>query len=328
MTNPKGRKTNIMTMTSQSSRGLRRAGVATGAAAICASLVLGLSPMAGAASAPGGGGIGASGNVASITGSTMEVQSTSAQTAVSWTPTTTFSETATKTISAVAVGDCLMVVGSPAKKSKTTIAARTITISTPSASGACVSGFGGGAGGGFGGHGRFGAGGTGGAGGSGSESGTGTTPARGSFPGGGSGRPGGGRGSFPGAANLAIATGKVTGVSGSSVSLSGTLLSQLFRSSSSSKSAKKPTAPKTQKLKVTTSTSTTLSETQSTTATAVAVGDCVTAFGPASSTGAVTATTVRITSTGGQSCSTGFGGFGGGRFGGPGGGGSGGQTGA
>jgi hypothetical protein len=47
----------------------------------------------------------------------------------------------------------------------------------------------------------------------------------------------------------------------------------------------------------------------------------VTAFGPSSSTGAVTASTVRITSTGGKTCTSGFGGGGfGGGFG-PGGGG-------
>ena len=51
----------------------------------------------------------------------------------------------------------------------------------------------------------------------------------------------------------------------------------------------------------------------------LAVGDCVSAFGPAASNGAVTATTVRITSTGGGSCTGGLGGFcgaGGGFFGG------------
>jgi hypothetical protein len=47
----------------------------------------------------------------------------------------------------------------------------------------------------------------------------------------------------------------------------------------------------------------------------------VSAFGPASTTGAVTATTVRITSTGGKTCTAGFGGGG---FGGAGGGGFGG----
>jgi hypothetical protein len=44
----------------------------------------------------------------------------------------------------------------------------------------------------------------------------------------------------------------------------------------------------------------------------LAVGDCVTAFGTTATTGAVSASTVRITSTGGKSCSAAFGGFGGG----------------
>ena len=44
------------------------------------------------------------------------------------------------------------------------------------------------------------------------------------------------------------------------------------------------------------------------------MGDCVTASGSTSSTGAVSATTVRITSTGGKTCTSfgfGAGGFGG-----------------
>ena len=173
-----------------------------------------------------------SGSVATISGSTMEVQSTTAQTAVTWTPTTTFSETATETVSAVAVGDCLTVTGTPAKKSKTTIAARSITISKASTSGTCTSGFGGrsrrirrrrrvrrsgwkvrcG-------HGRARR----------RWLGSGETPPSGSFPG----RSGGSaRGGFPGAANFAIATGKVTAIKGSTVTVSGTLLSQLFNRSS------------------------------------------------------------------------------------------------
>ena len=88
--------------------------------------------------------------MASIAGTTMEVQSaTEGQTSVSWTPTTTFSETATETVSSIAVGDCLTVTGTPSKKSKTTVAARSITISQPTSSGTCAAGFGGGAAGGF-----------------------------------------------------------------------------------------------------------------------------------------------------------------------------------
>jgi hypothetical protein len=233
----------------------------------------------------------------------MEVQSTAAQTSVSWTATTTFSETATKTISDVAVGDCVTATGTPAKKSKTTIAARSVTISNPSTSGACTAGSQAGAGSG---QGRFAAGG----------SGSGGTPPRGSFPGTGSGgRSAGGRPSFAGGANFAVGTGKVTAVNGSTISVSGTPLSQLFNRAAkkpTSKTAKKPGALKTQNLKITTGKSTTLSETVSATSTAIAVGDCVSAFGNPGTTGAVTATTVRITSTGGKTCSSGFGAFGGG----------------
>jgi Domain of unknown function (DUF5666) len=258
----------------------------------------GLSSDAGAASS-GSGGV-ASGSVASISGTTMEVQSTSSgQTTVAWTSSTTFSETVTETESAVAVGDCLTVTGTPTKKSKTKVTARSITISQPSSSGKCATGLGG--------AGSFG----------GRPSGTGGAPSgSGGFPGGGSGPPSGsngsgakGRGSFAGA-NVTIASGKVTAVSGASVSLSGTLLSGFSRPT---KSTKKASTPKTQKLKITMDNSTTLSETQSTAASSLAVGDCVSAFGQSGSTGDVTATTVSITSTGGKTCSAGFGagGFGG-----------------
>ena len=126
-------------------------------------------------------------------------------------------------------------------------------------------------------------------------------------------------------ANLDIASGKVTAVAGSTLTVSGITVSggsfgRLGRSSSTSKT-KKPTKPKTQKLTVTTSGSTTVNATESAAATALAVGDCVSAFGPAATNGSVTATTVRITSTGGGSCTGGFGGRGG-FFGGAGGGGA------
>lgn len=262
-------------------------------------VIVGLSSDAGAASSPGV----ASGSVASISGTTMEVQSASAgQTTVAWTSSTTFSETVTETESAIAVGDCLTVTGTPAKKSKTEVTARSITLSQPSSSGKCAAGLAG-----IGGAGSF----------AGRPPGAGGAPSGGGgFPGGGSGPPSGaggsgakGPGSFAGA-DLAIASGKVTAVTGASVSVSGTLLSGFSRPT---KSTKKVSTPKTQKLKIALATSTTLSETQSTAASALAVGDCVSAFGVSGSTGDVTATTVSITSTGGKTCSAGFGagGFGG-----------------
>jgi Domain of unknown function (DUF5666) len=279
-------------------RGLRRWGGTGGAVMLAVAAVAALSSAAGAASTPQSPGGSASGSVASITGTSMEVQSASAgQTTVDTTSSTTFSQTLAATQSAVAVGECLTVTGTPAKSSKTTITARSVSISQPSSSGTCTSGAGGASGrGGFPGRGAQGGGG---------------------FPGGGTRPPGGfpgrgganGRGSFAGG-SFAVANGKVTAVSGSSVSMSGTLRSGLGQAA---KSTKKASTPKTQKLTVTLSKSTTLSETQSTSFSALAVGDCVNAFGPTGSTGAVTAATVSIRSTGGQTCSAGFrpGGFGG-----------------
>jgi hypothetical protein len=267
-------------------------------AVLLTTVIVGLSSDAGAASSTGSGGV-ASGSVASISGTTMEVQSTSSgQTTVEWTSSTTFSETVTETESEVAVGDCLTVTGTPAKKSKTTVTARSITISRPLSTGKCATGLGGGSG-------------TGSLGGR--PSGTSGPPSGSAgFPGGGSGPPSGsgskGRGSFAGA-NVTIASGEVTAVKGTSVSVLGTLLSGVAQPT---KSAKKTSAPKTQKLKIAMGTSTTLSETQSTAASSLAVGDCVSAFGQSGSTGGITATTVSITSTGGKTCSAGFGGgFGG-----------------
>ncbi len=192
-------KSKTMATASRSSRKGRDRGLAAGAALGCLSLVFGLSTVAGGPPSTGGGGV-ASGSVATISGNTMQVQSTTSQTAVTWTPTTAFSETATETVSAIAVGDCLTVTGTPSKKSKTTIAARSITINKASSTGTCTSGFGGAAGsaaGGFGGAGRFGAGGRPGAGAGGS--GSGETPPSGSFP---SRSGGSARGGFPGAANF------------------------------------------------------------------------------------------------------------------------------
>ncbi len=88
-----------MDNTRHTTRRFGRWGVPVTMAALCATVVLGMGADAGAATAPTGSG--ASGSVASISGTTMEVQSaTEGQTSVSWSPTTTFSETATETVSA------------------------------------------------------------------------------------------------------------------------------------------------------------------------------------------------------------------------------------
>jgi Domain of unknown function (DUF5666) len=266
------------------------------------------------AAAPTTSNLGASGSVAALSTSSMEVQSASSgQTTVSWTPTTQFSKSVTESVSSVSAGDCVSVTGTASKKSKTTIAARSISVTSATSSGSCNT-FGraatSGSGRTFPGGGAFRV-----PGGGGSAEG-GTSGSRPSFPGGGSGA-NNFRKQF---ANLDIASGKVTAVKGSTITLSGINVNAgsgfIHRTTKSSSKPKKPTLPKTEKLTITTSSSTPVSATQSTTSGALAVGDCVTAFGPAASNGAVTANTVRITSTGGASCTGGFPGGGGAFFGG------------
>jgi hypothetical protein len=305
----------MQTLTSRSSTRRRWARfLGTGATALVAATTVGT--VAGAATTPANAPAGASGSIAALQASSMEVQNpTTGQTTVSWTTTTQFSKTVTESVGSLAAGDCVTVTGTPSKTSKTTIAARSITVLAASSTGSCTTGA----------QGRTSTGGAFGGGGfnfrRGTTGGSGSSGTRPSFPAGGARR-------FPGLASIAIASGKVTGVSGSTISLTGIDLSpgSFTRStkSSSSKSAKakKPVAPKTENLKVTTSGSTTLTATQASAATDLAVGDCVTAFGPAATNGAVTASTVRITSTGGATCTSGFAGggfFRGGSPGGPGG---------
>ena len=74
---------------------------------------------------------GASGSVAAITGSSMEVQNPqSGQVTVSWTTKTAFTKTATVTAASVAAGDCVTVTGTTTNG---TIVARTVAISKPPA---------------------------------------------------------------------------------------------------------------------------------------------------------------------------------------------------
>ncbi len=303
---------------SNSGRWARFLGTGALAAAAAAALVAAAAPAS--AAPPTNVPVGASGSVAALSASSMEVQNpSSGQTTVTWTGTTQFSKTVTESVASLIVGDCVTATGTKSKSSKTTVAARSLTVTTSNSSGTCT-GIGT----------RFG--------------GTGTTPS--GFPGRGGGggfafrggeTPGGTRPSFapgPGASNfrnalasLDIVSGKVTAVKGSTVTVSGFTVSpgsfgRSSRSSSSSRS-KKPNPPKTETLKVTTSGSTTVSATQTAAASDLAVGDCVSAFGPSAANGSVTASTVRITSTGASTCSGRFAGPGGGAggfFGGPGGG--------
>jgi hypothetical protein len=213
----------------------------------------------------------------------MEVQSQqSGQVTVNWTTSTSFSQTVTTALASVKVGDCLTVTGTT-KKGTTT--AKSVTISAAK-SGKCT-----GAGG-------FGGAGFGGAGGSRPSGSQGFTP-----PSGGEGSPEAGSGSpTRGTTGIArgfgatgFASGKVTKVSGQNVVLSGFSSGKLNK-----KSAKK--SAKTGPVKIKVTSSTTYTESQMALASDVAVGECVTASGSTGSTGTVTASTVRITSTGGKTC--------------------------
>lgn len=229
------------------------------------------------------------GSVAAITGSSMEVQNpSSGQTTVSWTASTTFAQTVTLAASSVAAGDCATVVGT---SSGGRITARTVAVSTAQASGTCAP--------------RFGAGdrGFGGVRQGGRSNGTGPNGAatRRGFPAGGGAR-------FSGT----FASGKVVSSSATSLVLLGTSFSGGRPPGSAP-----PTTAAPSDITVTVEPSTVFTEVRPTTPASLAVGDCVVANGPAASTGAVSAHSVRITSTGGQSCTAGFGRFGGGGSGSP-----------
>lgn len=242
----------------------------------------------GAGAGSGGGNFpGASGSVAAITGSSMEVQNQqTGQTTVSWTSATTFTKTATLTAASVAAGDCVTVIGST---STGKLVANTVMVSKPASSGTCTGG-------------RFGAGGRGGGG----AFRGGTAPSGGSLPG----RP---AGSVPSAARgFGFASGKVTSISPSSMVINGISSSGFGAPRTGTRPSTPPTSIKPTPVTIGLQGSTTFTETESTAATSLAVGDCVTAVGSSDTTGAVTARTVRITSTGGQTCNSGFGGFGGG----------------
>lgn len=220
---------------------------------------------------------GTSGKVASLSRASMEVQGSSGQKTVSWSPSTAFHRTVILTSSSLTPGDCVTVQGST---SDGKIVARTITVGSPSSSGTCASGLGGG-------------GPVGGATAGGPGAG-GAPPANGNFtPPSGSGA--GSGGSIPAnAANVSFVTGKVVSVAGSSLVVNGSRVGKTTASEQT----------------VTLDSSTDITQNKSATWSNLAVGDCVTATGSTSSTSAVSATAVTITSTGSSTCAGGFGGFG------------------
>ncbi len=254
-------------------------------------------PSGGSTSTPAGAGgrfPGANGTIAAISGTSLEVQNPqTGQTTVTYTPSTAFQQTIKANASAVTVGSCITATGKPTKKSskKTSsksvaqtfgepVTATTVSI-TQATSGSCTTGFGG-----FGG-----AGGTGGA--RFPRTGAGANVPGGEGPGG-QRPPGGFRGRSSG--QFAAASGSVTGVTGSKVTVKEV----------------NPRTKKSSSVVVTLTSTTSFSERESAAATDLAVGKCASSFGSADSTGAVTATSITISTPGANGCTTGFGGFGGG----------------
>jgi Domain of unknown function (DUF5666) len=204
------------------------------------------------AAAGGGARPGAAGQVAAISGTTMQVQSQQAgQVAVTWTSSTSFSHGVEMTLSAVKSGDCVIATA-PSEPSGPSFTATAVSISSP-VNGQCGGG----------------------------QRPSGQRPS--GFP---SGGPGGGQG------RAAFANGTVSSVSGSTIVIA----------------ARQPGSNgATTDRSVTVDGSTKLTTQQATTASSLKVGLCVAAQGSADSTGAVTATSVRMSDPVNGQCQQGFG---------------------
>lgn len=98
-------------------------------------------------SGPGGGG--ASGEIASVTGTVMQVRSTDSQTAVTWTDATEFSATVDGTLADVTVGACIVAVSAGTTSATeddvdTPVEATSVELTEPADDGTCAGGLGGG----------------------------------------------------------------------------------------------------------------------------------------------------------------------------------------
>lgn len=229
---------------------------------------------------------GISGEIAAITGSVLQVQSSDAQTAVGWSDSTTFTTTASGTIADIAVGSCVLAMGDS-----------TVIVST-AVGGACtMGGFGGGAPG------------SAGAGGrptdlpsgmpDGLPSGMPTDLPDGmpsDMP---SGMPSGAPGGMNGGAGMSLAAGLVTAVDGNTITVA------------AADSASEPST-------VTLASDAVISVQKSTDSSALAVGLCATVRGEADTKGQVAATSIALSTPGDSGCTTGWGMPGGGNRGGAG----------
>lgn len=242
----------------------------------------------GTGQAGGQGTPGVSGLVASVTGSTMQVQTRTDQTAVSWTGSTTFTSYATAALADVTVGSCVTVTepstsatgasGGQAATPATAAMAASVLVRSAT-NGTCTGGFGAG---GFGGRAR-------------SPTGQPT-------------RTGGGQNGAPGAGGFARrgVNGLVSAVNGDVVTVQESLR-QGRSPGSSTTSGTANASPAATSVAVTTTSSTTYLKEVPVTPADVKVGDCATALGKADDTGSVAATAVTLRPATDGSCTTGRG---------------------
>lgn len=230
----------------------------------------------GSPGAPGRGrGPAAFGEIAAVSGKTLQVQNAQSQTAVTWSSSTAFTKTVPATL---AVGDCVTATGAAGTGSALTAT----SVRVVSTGGNCMPTRTGGTGG----------------------------PNRTPRP-----RPSGrvspppGRSGGAGGQDFATAFGKVTAVSGSTVTVSGRLLTGGRFRGSGAPAATPTTGPVT----VTLGSSASVLRTVKATGADAKVGACAVATGKADPSGAVAATAIALSAKGASGCT---GGFGGGRFGG------------
>ena len=220
-----------------------------------------------------GGMPGASGKIAAADGSTIQVQGSDSQTAVTYTDKTAISQQVTGSLSDVQAGVCVVVTPADgSESSETAVTAGSIRV-TEKTDGSCQGGFGGGR-----------------------PSGMPSGIPEGEMP---SGAPEGGMPSGgPGGGGGFGTSGEVAAVSGDTITVAATRFDP---------QAEEGADPETTTVTVTTTGETTVTATETADATALSIGRCVTASGTADDTGAVSAERIEVSDAVDGECSTGFG---------------------
>ncbi|MEU6136182.1 hypothetical protein [Nocardioides sp. NPDC047086] len=216
-----------------------------------------------------GGMPGASGKIAAADGSTIQVQGSGSQTAVTYTDKTAITQQVTGSLADITAGVCVVVTPADgSESSETAVTAVSIRV-TEKTDGSCQRGFGGGRPSGM------------------PEGEMPSGAPEGGMP---SGGPGGGGGFGT--------SGEVTAVSGDTITVAAT---------SFDPQAEEGAEPETTTVTVTTTGETTVTTTRTADASALTIGRCVTANGTADDTGAVSAERIEVSDAVDGECSTGFG---------------------